>query len=78
MDNYKTGWYGSSDRALDNIRESDGSVPLYIRKKASSSMSASEAVLVANLQTQAIPGESNKPNIDYRKEEITISSSLQY
>ena len=41
-------------------------------------MSASEAVLVANLQTQAIPEESNKPNIDYRKEEITISSSLQY
>ena len=34
--------------------------------------------LVANLQTQAIPEESNKPNIDYRKEEITISSSLQY
>ncbi|MFQ7054071.1 MAG: S-layer homology domain-containing protein [Clostridium fessum] len=63
---------------LDNIRESGGSVPLYIRKKASSSMSASEAVLVANLQTQAIPEESNKPNIDYRKEEITISSSLQY
>ena len=63
---------------LDNIRESGGSVPFYIRKKASSSMSASEAVLVANLQTQAIPGESNKPNIDYRKEEITISSSLQY
>ena len=63
---------------LDNIRESDGSVPLYIRKKASSSMSASEAVLVADLQTQAIPEESNKPNIDYRKEEITISSSLQY
>ena len=63
---------------LDNIRESGGSVPLYIRKKASSSMSASEAVLVADLQTQAIPEESNKPNIDYRKEEITISSSLQY
>ena len=65
-------------RLLDNIRENGGSVPFYIRKKASSSMSASEAVLVANLQTQAIPGESNKPNIDYRKEEITISSSLQY
>ena len=65
-------------RLLDNIRESGGSVPVYIRKKASSSMSASEAVLVANLQTQAIPEESNKPNIDYRKEEITISSSLQY
>ena len=63
---------------LDNIRENGGSVPVYIRKKASSSMSASEAVLVADLQTQAIPGESNKPNIDYRKEEITISSSLQY
>ena len=63
---------------LDNIHESDGSVPVYIRKKASSSMSASEAVLVADLQRQAIPGESNKPNIDYRKEEITISSSLQY
>ena len=63
---------------LDNIHESDGSVPVYIRKKASSSMSASEAVLVANLQRQAIPGESNKPNIDYRKEEISISSSLQY
>lgn len=63
---------------LNNIRENGGSVPVYIRKKASSSMSASEAVLVANLQTQAIPGESNKPNIDYRKEEITISSSLQY
>ena len=63
---------------LDNIRENGGSVPFYIRKKASSSMSASEAVLVANLQTQAIPEESNKPNIDYRKEEITISSSLQY
>ena len=63
---------------LDNIRESSGSVPFYIRKKASSSMSASEAVLVADLQTQAIPEESNKPNIDYRKEEITISSSLQY
>ena len=65
-------------RLLDNIRESGGSVPFYIRKKASSSMSASEAVLVADLQTQAIPEESNKPNIDYRKEEITISSSLQY
>ena len=65
-------------RLLDNIRESDGSVPVYVRKKASSSMSASEAVLVADLQTQAIPEESNKPNIDYRKEEITISSSLQY
>ncbi len=63
---------------LDNIRENGGSVPFYIRKKASSSMSASEAVLVANLQTQAIPEESNKPNIDYREEEITISSSLQY
>ena len=63
---------------LDNIRESGGSVPFYIRRKASSSMSASEAVLVANLQTQAISGESNKPNIDYREEEITISSSLQY
>lgn len=63
---------------LNNIRENGGSVPFYIRKKASSSMSASEAVLVANLQTQAIPEESNKPNIDYRKEEITISSSLQY
>lgn len=63
---------------LDNIHESDGSVPVYIRKKASSSMSASEAVLVADLQRQAIPGESNKPNIDYRKEEISISSSLQY
>ena len=63
---------------LDNIRENGGSVPFYIRKKASSSMSASEAVLVANLQRQAIPEESNKPNIDYRKEEITISSSLQY
>ena len=63
---------------LDNIRENGGSVPFYIRRKASSSMSASEAVLVANLQTQAIPEESNKPNIDYRKEEITISSSLQY
>lgn len=63
---------------LDNIRESGGSVPLYIRRKASASMSASEAVLVADLQTQAIPEESNKPNIDYRKEEITISSSLQY
>ena len=63
---------------LDNIRESGGSVPVYIRKKASSSMSVSEAVLVANLQTQAIPEESNKPNIDYRKEKITISSSLQY
>ena len=65
-------------RLLDNIRESGGSVPVYIRKKASSSMSASEAVLVADLQTQAIPEESNKPNIDYGKEEITISSSLQY
>ena len=63
---------------LDNIRENGGSVPFYIRKKASSSMSASEAVLVADLQTQAIPEESNKPNIDYQKEEITISSSLQY
>ena len=63
---------------LNNIRENGGSVPFYIRKKASSSMSASEAVLVADLQTQAIPEESNKPNIDYRKEEITISSSLQY
>lgn len=63
---------------LDNIRESGGSVPVYIRKKASSSMSASEAVLVADLQTQAIPEESNKPNIDYREEKITISSSLQY
>lgn len=63
---------------LDNIRENGGSVPFYIRRKASSSMSASEKVLVADLQTQAIPGESNKPNIDYRKEEITISSSLQY
>lgn len=63
---------------LNNIRENGGSVPVYIRKKASSSMSASEAVLVANLQTQAIPEESNKPNIDYRKEKITISSSLQY
>ena len=63
---------------LDNIRENGWSVPFYIRKKASSSMSASEAVLVADLQTQAIPEESNKPNIDYRKEEITISSSLQY
>lgn len=63
---------------LDNIRENGGPVPFYIRKKASSSMSASEAVFVANLQTQAIPEESNKPNIDYRKEEITISSSLQY
>ena len=65
-------------RLLDNIRESDGSVPFYIRRKASSSMSASEAVLVANLQRQAIPEESNKPNIDYGKEKITISSSLQY
>lgn len=65
-------------RLLDNIRESGRSVPVYIRKKASSSMSASEAVLVADLQTQAIPEESNKPNIDYGKEEITISSSLQY
>ena len=63
---------------LDNIRENGGPVPFYIRKKASSSMSASEAVLVANLQTQAIPEESNKPNIDYRKEEISISASLQY
>ena len=63
---------------LDNIRESGGSVPLYIRKKASSSMSASEAVFVADLQRQEIPEESNKPNIDYRKEEITIFSSLQY
>ena len=63
---------------LNNIRENGGSVPFYIRKKASSSMSASEAIFVANLQTQAIPEESNKPNIDYRKEEITISSSLQY
>ena len=63
---------------LNNIRENGGSVPVYIRKKASSSMSASEAVLVANLQTQAIPEESNKPNIDYRKEEISISASLQY
>ncbi len=63
---------------LDNIRENGGSVPVYIRKKASSSMSASEKVFVGNLQTQAIPEESNKPNIDYRKEEITISSSLQY
>ena len=65
-------------RLLDNIRESGGSVPVYIRRKASSSMSASEKVFVGNLQTQAIPEESNKPNIDYRKEEITISSSLQY
>ena len=63
---------------LNNIRENGGSVPVYIRKKASSSMSASEAVLVANLQTQAITEESNKPNIDYRKEEISISASLQY
>lgn len=63
---------------LDNISESDGSIPFYIRRKASSSMSASEAVSVADLQRQAIPEESNKPNIDYRKEEITISSSLQY
>ena len=63
---------------LNNIRENGGSVPVYIRKKASSSMSASEAVSVADLQRQAIPEESNKPNIDYRKEEITISSSLQY
>lgn len=63
---------------LNNIRENGGSVPVYIRKKASSSMSASEAVFVADLQTQVIPEESNKPNIDYRKEEITISSSLQY
>ena len=65
-------------RLLDNIRENGGSVPVYIRKKASSSMSASEAVLVADLQTQAIPEESNKPNIDYRKEEISIPASLQY
>lgn len=65
-------------RLLDNIRESGGSVPFYIRRKASSSMSVSEAVLVADLQTQAIPEESNKPNIDYRKEEITISSFLHY
>ena len=63
---------------LDKINESDGSVSFYIRRKASSSMSASEAVYVADLQRQAIPEESNKPNIDYRKEEITISSSLQY
>lgn len=63
---------------LDNIRENGGSVPFYIRKKASSSMSASEAVFVADLQTQVIPEESNKPNIDYRKEEISISASLQY
>ena len=63
---------------LNNIRENGGSVPVYIRKKASSFMSASEAVLAADLQTQAIPEESNKPNIDYREEEITISSSLQY
>ncbi len=63
---------------LDNIRENGGSVPVYIRKKASSFMSASEKVFVGNLQTQAIPEESNKPNIDYRKEKITISSSLQY
>ena len=63
---------------LNNIRENGGSVPVYIRKKASSSMSASEAVFVADLQTQTIPEESNKPNIDYRKEKITISSSLQY
>ena len=63
---------------LNNIRENGGSVPVYIRRKASSSMSASEAVLAADLQTQAIPEESNKPNIDYRKEKITISSSLQY
>lgn len=63
---------------LNNIRENGGSVPVYIRKKASSSMSASEAVLAADLQTQAIPEESNKPNIDYGKEKITISSSLQY
>lgn len=63
---------------LDNISESDRSIPFYIRRKASSSMSASEAVCVADLQRQVIPGESNKPNIDYRKEEITISSSLQY
>ena len=63
---------------LNNIRENGGSVPVYIRKKASSSMSASEAVFVADLQTQVIPEESNKPNIDYRKEEISISASLQY
>ena len=63
---------------LNNIRENGGSVPVYIRKKASSSMSASEAILAADLQTQAIPEESNKPNIDYGKEKITISSSLQY
>ena len=63
---------------LDNISESDRSIPFYIRRKASSSMSASEAVCVADLQRQAIPEESNKPNIDYREEEITISSSLQY
>lgn len=63
---------------LDNISESDRSIPFYIRRKASSSMSASEAVLVADLQRQAIPEESNKPNIDYGKEKITISSSLQY
>lgn len=63
---------------LDNISESDRSIPFYIRRKASSSMSASEAVCVADLQRQVIPEESNKPNIDYRKEEITISSSLQY
>lgn len=63
---------------LNNIRENGGSVPVYIRRKASSFMSASEAVLAADLQTQAIPEESNKPNIDYRKEKITISSSLQY
>ncbi len=63
---------------LDNIRENGGPVPFYIRRKASSSMSASEAVLAADLQTQAIPEEPNKPNIDYREEEITISSSLQY
>lgn len=63
---------------LDKINESDGSVSFYIRRKASSSMSASEAVYVADLQRQAIPEESNKPNIDYRKEEITISPSLQY
>ena len=63
---------------LNNIRENGGFVPVYIRKKASSSMSASEAVFVADLQTQVIPEESNKPNIDYRKEEISISASLQY
>lgn len=41
---------------LNNIRENGGSVPVYIRKKASSSMSASEAVLVADLQTQGDSG----------------------